>query len=94
MTKASFLFVDQMNLKIGSSSEEVDRTSNSSWSVCSNSAHGAIGSISSSTSINIDMSNMTNSPHNQGKNQNECIAKEMYHFNTNRENEYNQQISI
>ena len=51
-----------MNLKIGSSSEEVDRTSNSSWSVCSNSAHGAIGSISSSTSI----SNMTNSPPNQG----------------------------
>ena len=61
-------YLDQMNLKIGSSSEEVDRTSNSSWSVCSNSAHGAIGSISSSTSINIDISNMTNSPHNQGKN--------------------------
>ena len=76
MTKANFVSVDQMNLKIGSSSEEVDRTSNSSWSVCSNSAHGAIGSISSSTSINIDISNMTNSPHNQGKNQNGKIDKD------------------
>ena len=60
-------FLDHMNLKIGSSNEEVDRTSNSSWSVCSNSANGAIGSISSSTSNNIDISNIANSPHYQGK---------------------------
>merc|ERR1719288_114408 len=65
---------DQMNLKIGSSSEEVDRTSNSSWSVCSNSAHGAIGSISSSTSINIDISNMTNSPPYHGNLQSPMIS--------------------
>ena len=83
-----------MNLKIGSSSEEVDRTSNSSWSVCSNSAHGAIGSISSSTSINIDMNNMTNSPHNQGKNQIKNIMPSKGDVSFNKTNEYNQQISI